>query len=103
MLEKGEIVLHEEGASHFHKYIAVGGKMKLTSTRLLFCSHVHNTYNHELALQLKDIVSVEFFKSMLINPNGIAILLRNGDIENFIVDDRKIWKSRIEQMITERA
>lgn len=103
MLEQGETLLHEEGASHFHKYIAVGGKMKLTTSRILFNSHANYNYNHELSLQLKDIASVEFFKSMLINPNGIAILLKNGDIENFIVDDRKSWKARIDQLIAERA
>jgi hypothetical protein len=31
------------------------------------------------------------------NPNGIAILMKDGNIENFIVDDRKAWKERIER------
>ncbi len=98
MLKEGEVVVHDEGASHFQNFIAIGGRLKLTNDRLLFYSHNLRNHSHQLVIDLKEIVSIEFFKTLLINPNGITLMLKNGDIENFIVDDRKLWSERIMSM-----
>jgi hypothetical protein len=95
MLKEGEVILHEEGASHFQNYIAVGGTLILTNMRILFNTNAVAHYNHHLELSLNTVSKVEFFKTLLINPNGLAVLLKDGGIENFIVDDRKAWSNRI--------
>jgi hypothetical protein len=37
------------------------------------------------------------------NPNGLALLLGDGQVENFVVDDKKNWKNRIEKIISQMA
>ncbi len=95
MLKEGEVIIYEEGASHFQNYIAVGGTLILTNMRILFNTNSVAHYNHHLELVLSSVSNVEFFKTLLINPNGLALLLKDGGIENFIVDDRKAWSERI--------
>lgn len=101
--QKNEQVLFEEGASHFHNYIAVGGTLKLTDRRLLFKSCATNHYKHQIAISLNQVKGVEFFKTLFMNPNGLALLMRDGQVENFIVDDKKAWKLRIENMLSQVA
>ncbi|MFN0031801.1 MAG: hypothetical protein ACKVOR_06555 [Flavobacteriales bacterium] len=103
MLSDGEVVIHEEGASHFHNYIAIGGSLQLTNKRLLFTSNSKRQPLHTVLVNLNEIATVELFKTLLINPNGMTLLLRNGDIQNFIVDDRKQWQDRIQSCLTEFA
>ena len=102
-LEAGENVLFEDGASHFHNYIAVGGQLKLTNQRLLFKSCTTFKYQHELCIELAQINSVEFFKTMFVNPNGLALMMKDGQMENFIVDDRKTWRDRILNLVAQFA
>ncbi len=103
MLKEDEVVIHDEGASHFQNFIAVGGRLKLTNMRLLFYSNSSQNLHHELEVEVKEISQVQFFKTLLINPNGMAVMLKDGNIENFIVDDRKAWSERIMLRQTELA
>jgi dimeric dUTPase (all-alpha-NTP-PPase superfamily) len=96
---QSETVIFEEGASHFHNFIAVGGTLQLTNKRLIFKSCSTNHYQHEIFINLEQVSGVEFFKTLFMNPNGLALLLSNGQMENFIVDDKKAWKSRIQSVI----
>jgi hypothetical protein len=98
-----EQTLFEEGASHFHNFIAVGGTLKLTDRRLLFTSCAKNQYKHQITIRLNQVKGVEFFKTLFTNPNGLALLLSDGQVENFIVDDKKMWKSRIEKVLVQVA
>jgi hypothetical protein len=36
---------------------------------------------------------------MFITPNGLALMLSDGGMENYIVDDRAGWKNRILQTV----
>jgi hypothetical protein len=102
-LAENESILFEEGASHFHNFIAVGGKLVVTNQRVLFQSSPCFRYQHEVKIGLDSISSIDFFKTMFLNPNGLTIMLKDGSIENFIVDDRKVWRSRILQEVTNVA
>lgn len=103
LLSKNEELLFEEGASHFHNYIAVGGTLVLTNRRLIFVSCSSNHYKHEIMINLGQIKGVEFFKTLFMNPNGLALLHGDGQVDNFIVDDKKAWKGRIEKMLQHLA
>ena len=98
-LKEGEEILFQEGGSHYHNYVAVGGTLTLTNKALYFESCPGARYPHHRCVDLKIIKGAEFFKTMFITPNGLAILLSDGGMENYIVDDRKGWKSRIMQMV----
>lgn len=102
-LEADERVLFEEGASHFHHYIAVGGTLYLTNQRLLFISHEHRVHTHRSSIALASIDRVEPFKTMLLTPNGLAVWKKDGEMEHFIVDDRKSWCYRITDVISQKA
>ncbi len=98
-----EKIIFEEGASHFHNYIAVGGQLKLTNQRVIFKSSNSNNYQHEIYIPLNQIDNVEFVKTMFSNPNGLALMMKDGQMENFIVDDKKNWKARILEMLSQTA
>ncbi len=102
-LEAGENVLFEDGASHFHNYIAVGGQLKLTNQRIIFKSCATFNYQHEICIELGQISNIEFFKTMFMNPNGLALMMKDGRMENFIVDDRKTWRDRIQNVVAQFA
>ncbi len=93
----------EEGASHLHQFVAVGGTLCLTNKRLFFKSHAQANLSHEWSVELKFISSIELCKTMFLNPNGLAILLKDGQIEHFIVDDRQAWKERIQNEMRQKA
>jgi hypothetical protein len=103
ILDQGEVKVFEEGASYYQNYIAVGGKIIVTNSRILFESNSGTTTKCELALPLSKITDVQFFKSFFISPNGLSLMLNDGSMENFIVDDRKLWKSRILDIISQKA
>jgi hypothetical protein len=103
LLMRHENLLYEEGASHFHNYIAVGGTLLLTDKRLIFVSSSSKHYKHQISINLNQVKGIEFFKTLLMNPNGLALLLGDGQVENFVVDDKKNWKNRIEKIISQMA
>ena len=95
-----EKIIFEEGASHFHNYIAVGGQLKLTNQRVIFKSCGSNNYQHEIYIPLDQINKIEFFKTLFMNPNGLALTMKDGQTENFVVDDKKSWKERILNLVS---
>lgn len=103
IIEQEDKVLIEEGASHYFNYIAVGGTISLTRTHLSFVSRSGNRYNHQLKIKLSEISRVEYFKTMMINPNGLALKLKNNTTEHFIFDDRAVWYKRISELIGEKT
>jgi len=102
-LGEDEKLLFEEGASHFHNFIAVGGYLKLTTKRIIFTTCSTFNYQHELIINIEELTAVEFFKTMFMNPNGLALMLKDGSMEHFIVDDRKSWRERIQSMLAHMA
>jgi hypothetical protein len=102
-VRSNETVLFQEGASHYHNFIAVGGVLTLTNQRLYFTSNPCLAYDHSLTIELLHVSEVNYFKTMFLNPNGLAIMTKQGDIENFIVDDRKHWSLRINEALHQPA
>jgi hypothetical protein len=103
ILGQNEIKCCEEGASHLHEFVAVGGTLCLTNKRLYFRSNAQAVQQHELVVELKSISGIELCKTMFLNPNGLAILLKDGNMEHFIVDDRQAWKERIQKEMRQMA
>lgn len=98
-LSTEESILTQEGASHFREFIAIGGELVLTTKRLIFNSTSRLSPQSQLEVDLDRIDKIEFFKTLNINPNGIMLLMKDGSIENFIVDDRKQWKALLQTCI----
>ena len=91
--EPGETILFETGANHFKGIEAVGGKLYLTTRRLVFKSHKFNIQNHELSMRLSDIEKVDRYKTAGIVNNGLAVTTTRGVIEKFVVQQPDQWLS----------
>lgn len=95
----GETLHHQGPANRFLNGEGVGGRLYLLDDRLMFKSHHFNIQNHQWELPLREIESLEFYNPLLMVPNGLAIRTTAGRRERFIVQGRKVWKSRIQERI----
>ena len=87
----GESILFETGANHFKGIEAVGGKLYLTSERLVFKSHKLNIQNHELSIDIDDIDLVGRYKPLGIADDGLSITTKRHVQEQFVVEDLEKW------------
>jgi len=83
-------------ANHFRNYEARGGRLALTKTELVFVPHVVNIQRGELRLQLSEIASVAPVRTWGIIPNGLAVTLKSGKVERFVVNDRGDWIAKLQ-------
>ena len=94
----GESIIHSGGANHLKNREAVGGKLYLLTDKLQFKSHRLNLQNHELTIHIDQIKDVTFYNNLGIIPNGLAISLKDGRQEKFVVSGRQHWKTEIEKL-----
>lgn len=73
----------------------MGGKLYLLTDRVQFKSHNFNIQNHSQTILLNDIKEIGFCYTLGIVPNGLFITTNSG-IEKYVVNNRKIWKDKIE-------
>ena len=73
----------------------MGGKLQLTDRRLIFRSHSLNIQVHQEAYSLESIVAVKPRNTLGLVPNGMAVGLRDGREERFVVFGRGGWMSAI--------
>ena len=99
--EADENTLLESLASHYKGIEAVGGKLFLTNKKLIFKSHNFNVQNHELSINLNEIVKTDRYKNIGIN-NGLAIECKNGRTEKFVVEEPEKWIERLKTPIANR-
>jgi hypothetical protein len=95
--EAGETILFESGANHFKGAEAVGGKLFLTTKRLVFKSHKYNVQVHELSISLPDIDRVDKYKTLGVLNNGLSVETTDHKIEKFVVEQIDEWVNRLAQ------
>lgn len=94
----GESIIHSGGANHLKNSEGVGGELYLLTDKLQFKSHSFNLQNHELMIYIDQIKDITFYNNLGIVPNGLAISLKDGRQEKFVVSGRKHWKTEIEKL-----
>ena len=94
----GESIIHSGGVNHLKNSEGVGGKLYLLTDKLQFKSHSFNLQNHELAIYIDQIKDITFYNNLGIVPNGLAISLKDGRQEKFVVSGRQLWKTEIEKL-----
>ena len=94
-----ESIIHSGEANHFKNSEGVGGKLYLLTDKLQFKSHSFNLQNHELTIQIDQIKEITYSNTLGIVPNGLAISLKDGRQEKFVVNGRQLWKTEIEKLI----
>ncbi|TCD11249.1 hypothetical protein EZ449_07100 [Pedobacter frigidisoli] len=93
-------IIHSGGANHFKNAEALGGKLYLLPDRLEFKSHRFNIQNHAFSIGINEIKKIAFYKTLGIVPNGLEVVLKDGEVEKFVVNNRNLWKENIEKLIS---
>ena len=91
-----ERILYVGGANLFRGIEGVGGKLRITDTRILFEPHFFNIQKGNLEIPLKEILLIGKRNTMLLIPNGIYVQLKSGVVYRFVVNERE----RIIDLIT---
>ena len=97
-LEPGETVAFESAASNFKGIEAVGGKLVLTSRRLIFKPHKLNIQKHPLSLDLDEIENVSRFKKLGLINNGLSVTASNNRIISFSVEKAEEWLALLSRL-----
>lgn len=89
MNAEGEKVLKNVAANLFRGIEAVGGRMKITSQRVLFEPHEFNFQTKSAEILLEEITEVQKINTLGIVPNGLLIRTKTGEDYRFVVWKRK--------------
>ena len=95
-LAPGDAVVYSGLANHFLNLEGRGGRLALTKTELVFMPHVVNLQRGELRIPLSEIASVAAVPTWGIIPNGLAVTLKSGKVERFVVNDRSDWVAKLQ-------
>jgi hypothetical protein len=95
-LAPGDDLVYSGLANHFLNYEGRGGRLALTKTELVFMPHVVNIQRGELRIPRSDIASVAAVPTWGIIPNGLAVTLKSGKVERFVVNDRHDWVAKLQ-------
>lgn len=90
-----ETILFDTGANHFKGAEGVGGKLYLTTKRLVFKSHKFNIQNHELSISLSDIDKVDRYKTLGLVNNGLSVKTVDNKTEKFVVQKIDEWLNQL--------
>jgi hypothetical protein len=94
-LMAGETFEYSSPANHFLNLEGRGGRLALTKTHLMFMPHVANLQKRGVRIARAEIAGAAAVKTLGLIPNGLAVTLKSGRIERFVVDDRDAWVARI--------
>ena len=98
--QKEQII--KQGAANLQKGVeSVGGKLYLTSQRLVFEAHKINTQGGKTEIQILDIQSTEKCWTKLLGiipllPNSLSIYSRAGKEYRFVLFGRDSWAGAID-------
>ncbi|MBC6112421.1 hypothetical protein ACFOG5_10045 [Pedobacter fastidiosus] len=94
-----ESIIYSGAANHFKNTEAVGGKLYLLTDRIEFKSHQYNFQKHSFSIGLHEIQALNFYKTLGLIPNGLEVILKDGEVEKFVVNNRNTWRANIEKQI----
>ena len=99
-LVAGETIVKESAANHQRGIETVGGRLFLTTQRLVFESHDWNVQTGTTIIPLLEIIRVEpawtkFLNLIPLMPNSIKVATRGGQEHSFVVFGRGEWMRAI--------
>jgi hypothetical protein len=80
-----EVTLIDVAANLFRGAEAVGGRMQITTHRILFKAHAINIQKEPAEIDLKDVVEVGKRNTLGLVPNGLYVRARDGTEYRFVV------------------
>ncbi|MGP5090569.1 GRAM domain-containing protein [Brachybacterium tyrofermentans] len=95
-LEPGEQPLKSGGANMQRGAESVGGKLFLTTTRLMFRPHALNLQTAPAQIELGAVVGLaaawtKVFGKVPLLKNSLAVTLADGTRQSFVVTGRAAW------------
>jgi hypothetical protein len=97
-MNPNEVVIKACESKHYGNNPAGKGKLVLTNQRLFFWPKEQNDNISLIEIWPKDISELHFFNTLLLIPNGINIITKNGSHNMFRVRERDSWTRMINQM-----
>jgi|SRR5580693_9197105 hypothetical protein len=80
-----EVTLIEVAANLFRGAEAVGGRMQITTHRILFKAHAVNIQKEPAEIDLKDVVDAGTWSTLGVVPNGMYVRTKYGTEYKFVV------------------
>lgn len=102
-LREDERLLRQGAANMWRGVEAVGGRLYLTSLRMVFESHCLTVQTGVTVIELSQISAAGPHNALLLIPNGIAVRRSDGSTETFVVWRRGLWLSAIATALSEHA
>lgn len=107
-LQPSEQPVHQGPANLQRGREAVGGKLFLTTQRLLFHPHKCNVQRDALEIPLRSIVGTErvwtrLFGAVPVLPNSLAVRLDDSSVVRFVVHNRLLWQRHIDEQAAQRV
>jgi hypothetical protein len=87
--------VHTGGANHFRGVLAVNGQLTLREASLSFKAGRLNLQTYEQSYPLAEIAAVEPRRGLALVGDGMAVVLRDGREERFVVFGRREWIRQI--------
>jgi GRAM domain-containing protein len=80
-----EVTLIDVAANLFRGAEAVGGRMQITTHRILFKAHAINIQKEPAEIDLKDVVEAGKRNTLGLVPNGMYVRTKDGTEYRFVV------------------
>jgi hypothetical protein len=100
-LRPGESVIREAPANLQRGIETVGGRLSLTTTRLVFEAHALNVQRGATEIELSAVKSANpcwtrFLGLIPLVPNSLAVTTKDGTEYRFVLFKRAAWRNDIE-------
>ncbi len=93
-LKEEETVLADVAANLLRGIEGVGGRLKVTSLRILFEPHAINFQRDPVEIALDQVSAVRVRRTWKVVPNGLLVLTNDGTGYKFVVW-RRGWLKRV--------
>jgi hypothetical protein len=90
-----EVIIRSGDANIIRNGIAEGGILFLTNKRLRFVGHRFGTQIIDSSYAVRHVSAAQPAKTFGIFPSGLKVVLNDGRIINFVVNDRKGWVNEL--------
>jgi hypothetical protein len=97
---QSESILTDYAANLFRGVEAVGGRLRISTCRLIFESHKVNLQKTQLEILMSDIQSIEKKRVLGIAPTGLHVTTKGGKTYKFVSHHRDEIIRHIQPRIT---
>jgi hypothetical protein len=92
-----EPILADKPANLFRGLEGVGGRLKITSQRLIFIPHAFNIQTQPEEIFIWEIQRIDRKKSLFFIPNQMVVVMKSGAEFRFVVNGREELIALIEK------